>query len=165
MEAFARDGRVTSAFRPTPLEKASDLDWPALSLTEVFLFARFHISLHHLLGARVRYGLGAHFRLEVALRMMNCLKSHRSSRRRAFFIFCSELLSIFASPFGCDSATWLRCSLPPLSSPSDEELPEIAPFLSPKGEILEVWRTRYALWQDQSQKPQPSTEKMPSVSK
>ena len=35
-EAFARDGRVTSAFRHTPLERASDLEWPALSLTEVF---------------------------------------------------------------------------------------------------------------------------------
>ena len=74
MEAFARDGRVTSAFRPIPLEKASDLDWPALSLTEVFPFARFHISLHHLQFASVHNGLGARFHFEVVLRMMGCLK-------------------------------------------------------------------------------------------
>ena len=74
MEAFARDGRVTSAFRPIPLEKASDLDWPALSLTEVFPFARFHISLHHLQFASVHNGLGARFHFEVVLRTMGCLK-------------------------------------------------------------------------------------------
>ena len=32
----------------------------------------------------------------------------------------------------------LGASLPPRSSPSDEELPETAPFLSPEGEILET---------------------------